>query len=135
MLTSGTHASLSPAQAGDTNVIKSVFKPDNVFDISAEKPEHKKFLPSCCASLNSNSGAIGLDLKARGRLLIILITIQNEIASHSPYFFPHSSSSQIIRNSLILLPTSMFYYLYIIHISLLSPWEMGKGPQRMGFLL
>lgn len=129
------HRGLLLAQSEDTNVIKSVFKLDNILDISAEMPEHEKLLPSRCASPNSNSGAVWLDLKARGRLLIILITIQNEITSHSPYFFPHSSSRQVIRNSQILPSTLMFCYLYIIHISLLSLWETWKWPQRMDFLL
>lgn len=73
-------------------------------------------------------------LKTPGQLLIILITTQNQITSHSPDFFPHSSSSQAIRSSTILPPTSAFYYLYMIHISLLSPWKMVKWTQGMGFL-
>ena len=52
------HRGLFLAQAGDTNVIKSVFKLDNILDISAEMPEHEKLLPSRCASPNSNSGAV-----------------------------------------------------------------------------
>ena len=52
------HRGLLLAQAEDTNVIKSVFKLDNILDISAEMPEHEKLLPSRCASPNSNSGAV-----------------------------------------------------------------------------
>lgn len=39
------HEDLCPAQAGDTNDIKSVFKLDNVFDILAEMPNMKSFSP------------------------------------------------------------------------------------------
>ena len=52
------HRGLFLAQAGDTNVMKSVLKLDNILDISAEMPEHEKLLPSRCASPNSNSGAV-----------------------------------------------------------------------------
>ena len=52
------HRGLFLAQAGDTNVIKSVFKLDNILDILAEMPEHEKLLPSHCVSPNSNSGAV-----------------------------------------------------------------------------
>lgn len=39
------HEGLCPAQAGDTNVTKSVFKADNILDIWAEMPEHEKLSP------------------------------------------------------------------------------------------
>ena len=52
------HEGLCPALTRDTNVIKSVFKLDNILDNLAEMPEHEKLLPSCCASPNSNSRAI-----------------------------------------------------------------------------
>lgn len=39
------HRGLFLAQAGDTNVIKSVFKLDNILDISAKMPEHESCPP------------------------------------------------------------------------------------------
>lgn len=126
------HEDLCHTQAGDTNT-KSAFKLDNILDISTQMPKPARASPPV-ANLQTDSRAIEWGLQARGRLLVILITVLNEITSLSPYLLPHSSSGQVIRSCARLPQTLAFYYLYIIHIPPRRPCNTVTQPARKGFL-